>query len=96
MASIKLKFRPSTVQGEPGAIFYRVIHNRIARQVTTDYRIYSEEWDDQNSSIIIQVNTSSRTEHLLKLHRPLMKTFNDSVVSFGRWNRKDVHTRLMR
>lgn len=22
MASIKLKFRPSTVQGEPGAIFY--------------------------------------------------------------------------
>lgn len=23
---------------------------------------------------------------------PLMKTFNDSVVSFGRWNRKDVHT----
>ena len=30
MASIKLKFRPSTVQGEPGAIFYRVIHNRIA------------------------------------------------------------------
>lgn len=67
MASIKLKFRPSTVQGEPGAIFYRVIHNRIARQVTTDYRIYSEEWDNQNSSIIIQVNTSTRTEHLLKL-----------------------------
>ena len=67
MASIKLKFRPSTVQGEPGAIFYRVIHNRIARQVTTDYRIYSEEWDDQNSSIIIQGSASTRTEHLLKL-----------------------------
>lgn len=26
MASIKLKFRPSTVQGEPGAIFYSVKH----------------------------------------------------------------------
>lgn len=26
MASIKLKFLPSTVQGEPGAIFYSVKH----------------------------------------------------------------------
>lgn len=67
MATIKVKFRPSTVLGEPGTIFYRVIHNRIARQVTTDYRIYSEEWNDQDSSIIVQVNPSNRTEHLLKL-----------------------------
>ena len=67
MASIKLKFRPSTVSGEPGTIFFRVIHNRIARQMTTDYRIYSEEWNEQDSCIIIQVAPSTRMDYLLKL-----------------------------
>ena len=67
MASVKIKFRPSTVQGESGAIFYRIIHNRIARQVTTNYRIYSHEWDTHNSVILKSQNNNARDAHLLKL-----------------------------
>lgn len=84
MASIKLKFRPSTVQGEPGAIFYRVIHNRVARQVTTDYRVYSKEWSNKDSCIIILDNTSSRSEKLLKLQSSIdedLQRFNRIVRS---------------
>ena len=79
MASIKLKFRPSTVQGEPGAIFYRIIHNRIARQVTTNYRIYSHEWDTHNSVILKSQNNNARDAHLLKLQSSIdedMQRFN--------------------
>ena len=35
MATVKIKFRPSTVDGGQGSIFYQVIHNRVARQQKT-------------------------------------------------------------
>ena len=48
MASIKVKFRPSTASGREGSIYYQVIHGRIVRQVKTDYRIFDTEWDKKN------------------------------------------------
>ena len=39
MATVKIKFRPSTVDGGQGTIFYQVIHNRVARQQKTGYRL---------------------------------------------------------
>lgn len=38
--TIKVKFRPSTVTDRPSTIVYLVTHNRVVRQITTDYRIY--------------------------------------------------------
>ena len=43
MATFKIKFRPSAVDGAQGAIFYQVIHNRVARQKRKGYRLYSYE-----------------------------------------------------
>ena len=45
MATVKIKFRPSTVDGGQGTIFYQVIHNRVARQQKTGYRLYGYEWN---------------------------------------------------
>lgn len=53
MASIKVKFRPSTARGREGCIVYQVIHGRIVRQVKTDYRIFDTEWDKKTSSVKI-------------------------------------------
>ena len=53
MASIKVKFRPSTASGREGSIYYQVIHGRIVRQVKTDYRIFDTEWDKRTSSVKI-------------------------------------------
>ena len=33
MASIKLKFRTSSVQEKEGRLYYQVIHNRVARHI---------------------------------------------------------------
>lgn len=33
MASVKVKFRPSTTGGREGSIYYQVIHNRAVRQI---------------------------------------------------------------
>ena len=51
MASIKLKFRPSTLPEKEGRLYYQVIHNRVVRQIHTAYRICSSEWDADHSSI---------------------------------------------
>lgn len=65
MASIKVKFRPSTIQNKEGIIYYQIIHNRVTRQLKTDYRLFIHEWNEAESSIIPTVN--SRQNYLLSI-----------------------------
>lgn len=53
MITIKVKFRPSTVEGRPGTIVYFVTHRRVVRQITTDYKVFPHEWDDKQSSPVV-------------------------------------------
>ena len=62
MASIKVKFRPSTNENKEGTIYYQVIQNRVIRQLKTDYRLFMYEWNEEGGSIII-IN-SSRQNYL--------------------------------
>lgn len=45
MATIKVKYRPSTVKGREGTLFFQIIHRRIVRQINTGYRLFTHEWD---------------------------------------------------
>lgn len=60
MATVKVKFRPSTIKDRPGTIVYLVTHHRVARQITTEYKIYPHEWDERKSTVIATVENSSR------------------------------------
>lgn len=61
MATVKVKFRPSTVIDHPGTIVYFVTHHRIVRQITTEYKIFPDEWDERVSKLIIP-HDSGRVE----------------------------------
>ena len=65
MASVKVKFRPSTIEGKEGTIYYQIIQNRVIRQLKTDYRIFTDEWNENGSCII--VGSSERSNLLLSL-----------------------------
>lgn len=65
MASVKVKFRPSTIEGKEGTIYYQIIQNRVIRQLKTDYRIFTDEWDETENCII--VGSSERSNLLLSL-----------------------------
>lgn len=52
MTSIKIKFRPSTVEGKEGCIYIQIIHNRVVRQLNTDYRIFASAWDEKSETIM--------------------------------------------
>jgi hypothetical protein len=51
MVSIKLKYRPSTVDGKEGSLYFQIIHDRVVRQLATGYKIFDAEWDDSKSMI---------------------------------------------
>ncbi len=91
MASIKLKFRPSTIVGKEGVLFYQIIHERKVRQLITSYHIFPSEWNEKRSIIICQ-ESSNRYSLLLsfrehtrwdmgRLNR-IIKSFENKGLSF--------------
>ena len=62
MASIKVKFRPSTVEGKKGVIYYQVIQNRVIRQVHSNYQLHTEDWDED--AFTVKINDPERVEEL--------------------------------
>jgi integrase len=60
MASVKIKFCPSTVDGGQDTVFYQVIHNRVARRQKTGYRLYAGEWNSHSSEVILPQSDGDR------------------------------------
>lgn len=52
MASIKVKFRPSTVADHDGTIYYQIIHERKVRQLLSSYKVYQSEWDEKRAMVV--------------------------------------------
>ena len=69
MASVKVKFRPSTIGGKEGTIYYQVIHNRVVRQIYTDYKLFASEWQSHSEAVILYrvPNKRERNNHLLSI-----------------------------
>lgn len=68
MTSIKIKFRASSVEGKEGSLYFQIIHNRVVRQLNTDYKVFAEEWDAGTESIVAKGN---RTNLLLGIQERL-------------------------
>lgn len=54
MASIKMKFRASSIHKGEGVIFFQVIHKRVVRQLATPYHIKVSEWDAITQSVLLE------------------------------------------
>ena len=48
-------------QGEQGICYgmTQIIHNRVVRQLNTDYKVFAEEWDAESESVIVSGNCSN-------------------------------------
>lgn len=66
MASIKVKFRPSTVADHEGTIYYQIIHERKVRQLLSDYKVFSTEWDESRS-MVTTTQKSERKSFILSI-----------------------------
>ncbi len=66
MATIKVKFRPSTVADREGTIYYQIIHERKVRQLLSDYRVFPFEWDESRS-MVTTTQKSDRKSYILSI-----------------------------
>ncbi len=54
MASVKVKFRPSTLADQEDAIYYQIVHDRKVRQLLSSYTVFPNEWSDIRSTVILR------------------------------------------
>ncbi|MDE6741804.1 MAG: phage integrase SAM-like domain-containing protein, partial [Muribaculaceae bacterium] len=66
MASLKIKFKSSSIHGHEGTIFYQILHDRRQRQLFSDYHVYPSEWDEDRSMVRID-NRSERMPFILSI-----------------------------
>lgn len=65
MATVKVKFRTSSVETKEGTLYYQVIHKRLVRQVRVGYKLYSWEWDADKAAVVLPPDLDdNRRAHL--------------------------------
>lgn len=65
MTTIKVKFRPSSIPGKEGTLYYQVTHLRKVATLTSDCHVHACEWDEEHSAIRIGEDKERRTILLL-------------------------------
>lgn len=74
MATLKLKFRPSSINGKDGSLFFQIIHQRQVRQIYTGLHISDSEWDAEDVMTTDPSKTSDeRTKYLVSIKNSLIE-----------------------
>ena len=85
MATIKLKFRPSSVPETEGTLYYQVIHKRKVKWISTGYHVYPCEWDEKAGEMLIPPNSERKAE-LEQMQSQInweLKQWDSIVVEMG-------------
>lgn len=90
MATVKVKFRPSSVDGKEGTVYYQVIHGRVARQINTSYKLFPAEWSKRHSRIVVTSPDGNRRQYLLLLDKKIAEDTDrlESVITTLGWKRE--------
>lgn len=73
MISIKVKFRASTIPTRIGAIFFQIIQHRVVKQITTSYKIYEHEWNEEYEVIQMNKSAYSRRTYLADIEQKIIR-----------------------
>ena len=85
MATIKLKFRLSSVPETEGTLYYQVIHKRKVKWISTGYHVYPCEWDEKTESLTISPDDGERRTELQQMQ---------STMDWNLKQRKEVIRKL--
>ena len=53
MATVKVKFRASSVTDREGTLFYQITHNRVTRQINSGHKLFPSEWDGLRREVLL-------------------------------------------
>ena len=109
MATVKVKFRLSKVEGEKGVIFYQVTHGRKTMQISSNLHLYPYEWESGYGCLIEPVKDRMKLQKQIEddvalLHRIIRELdltdvcydVADVVAKFRRKNHQITFLDFMR
>ena len=76
MATVKAKFRNSSIATQEGTIFFQVTHQRSVRQISTGYRVLAEEWDKENECFNENTKNCKREKYIAEVKVKLENEFH--------------------
>ena len=97
MATVRTKFRASFSETKEGTLFYQVIHNRVARQISTGYKLHPHEWNAESKEIVFPPGVGeTRRIHLISLRNAVredskrLKSIISRLERDGNYTAEDV------
>ena len=63
MATVKVKLRPSSVEGKAGVIYYQITHNRKTQQITTRLRVCPSDWNADEEKLVASASNRSMIQN---------------------------------
>lgn len=101
MATVKVKFRKSSVEGKAGSIYYQLCHKQSNRQITTRMHILPQWWDAEKETFISEADNNGMSaryqrqieKDLQRIRRILCEwdgtgkdyTLTDVITRFRTW-----------
>ncbi|MBR5552004.1 MAG: site-specific integrase [Muribaculaceae bacterium] len=73
MATVKVKLRPSSVEGKAGVIYYQITHNRKTQQITTRLRVHPLDWDADEEKMVQSAPNCSMIQNRIDSDVTLLK-----------------------
>ncbi len=87
MATIKLKFRPASVVGAMGTLYYQIIHKRNVKWISTELHVFADEWNVDKAELVIKAENGRKAE-LLRMQSTLKGELEQ--------RKKIIHNRLIK
>ena len=83
MATVKVKLRPSSVEGKEGVIYYQITHNRKTRQITTRLRLCPADWDADEEKLARSATNRPMIQNRIDSDVALIKRVILDLESYG-------------
>ena len=83
MATVKVKLRPSSVNGKAGVIYYQITHNRRTLHITTKLRVHPTEWDADECEMVTSATSRSMIQNRIDSDVALLRRIIADLDSCG-------------
>ncbi len=93
MPSYAFSFRASLRKGGyPGKLYLRVVYGADSRSVTTEYRVYPEEWDAARRWLKLPYGRGERGRQLAEIENSMMCDLRRMDVVIGKLKKEGAYT----
>lgn len=100
MTEVKIKFRASSIKTKEGTLYFQITHNQFVRQIKTEYKLFSHEWNRHDSSILIpKINKEKRYYYLIRLKKYIksdIKRILEIISQINSSNKKITYDQIVR